>query len=55
MVGPWKIYNWLDEESHTDEIGRTEERPTPMRTPNPRISHQSNAPTMPAAPVPDAK
>ena len=39
----------------TGEVGRTEDRPTPMRTPSPRSSHQRNAPTRPAAPVPDAK
>lgn len=34
---------------------RTDERPTPTRTPNDRTSHHKNAPTRPAAPVPDAK
>lgn len=34
---------------------RTEERPTPKRTPNPLSSHQSSAPTRPAPPVPEAK
>jgi hypothetical protein len=29
--------------------------PTPVRTPNPRTSHQRKAPTRPAAPVPEAK
>ncbi len=35
--------------------GMTDDRPTPTRTPKPRISHQRNAPTSPAAPVPEAK
>jgi hypothetical protein len=34
---------------------RTEDIPTPMRTPRERTSHQRKAPTRPAAPVPDAK
>ena len=38
-----------------EEEGRTEERPTPTRTPNPLTSHHRNAPTRPAAPVPEAK
>jgi hypothetical protein len=34
---------------------RTEDMPTPMRTPRERTSHHRKAPTRPAAPVPDAK
>ena len=35
--------------------GHTDDIPTPVRTPRPRTSHQSKAPTNPAAPVPEAK
>ena len=38
-----------------NQDGLTDENPTPTRTPKLRSSHQSNAPTSPAAPVPDAK
>lgn len=34
---------------------RTDDRPTPVRTPRPRISHHKKAPTRPAPPVPEAK
>ena len=38
-----------------DEKRSTEDKQTPVRPPRLRISHQRNAPTSPAAPVPEAK
>jgi len=61
-VGCWEderekleVTGWWNEIGYKKGGGRTEDMPTPMRTPRERTSHQRKAPTRPAAPVPDAK
>ena len=44
-----------EESTKTNRIALTDDKPTPSLTPRFRSSHQRNAPTSPAAPVPDAK